>query len=569
MPNIFISYRREDAPASARLINERLTTWFGKGNIFMDVEQIALGDNWKNVLDQQVARCDAMLAVIGPHWLATANSEGRRRLDDPEDFVRWEIREALRRGKKVIPVLVDGAPLPDVRELPPDLAALAGLQAQTVTHAKFDKDVETLIEAVGREGPIIGIAAAFKHFADMGKATLVVTALVAAVVISLAWANIFDLLGLDTRTASFTMLLGDVIFEVPLNDELALVGIQPRPEEVNGLAPSRRSEYAKLIDILAQAGAKTVAFDIRLELPSEFDGELARSIHAASGRGTAVVFGFQELTGMEPAMPRELAKVAHVGLTCVGTKLDQAVFGTVALLRGERVYGSLPLEAAFAPSGIDRPPPHLEALQVRLPSGAGHWVRFSFLQRIALADADCPARAPGTEVARIIMRLSHRERLREPSRRFAMPAVLSGSIDPHVFSGKRVLVGAEHPLDSLATRMDVNGQRYGFEFHTDVINALLNDQAVRPMPFAAQWLMALLMIIFAAAYRLWRLGKPHRWDMLVLPAACMLYLAAAVILYAKLELIADGLYHISAFVMTWWVLAVLERRWFREKRTTA
>jgi CHASE2 domain-containing sensor protein len=146
---------------------------------------------------------------------------------------------------------------------------------------------------------------------------------------------------------------------------------------------------------------------------------------------------------------------------------------------------------------------------------------------------------------------------------------LAGSVDPQVFSGKRVLVGAEHPLDSLATRMDLNGQRFGFEFHADVINALLNAQAIRPMPLAAQWLMALLMIIFAAAYRLWRLDKPRRWDILVLAAACMLYLAAAVILYAKVELIADGLYHVSAFVMTWWVLGMLERRWFREKRTTA
>ena len=167
------------------------------------------------------------------------------------------------------------------------------------------------------------------------------------------------------------------------------------------------------------------------------------------------------------------------------------------------------------------------------------------------------------------MRLSHRERLREPSRRFAMPAVLTGSVDPHVFSGKRVLVGAEHPLDSLATRMDVNGQRYGFEFHADAINALLNDQAIRPMPLAAQWLMALLMIVAAAAYRLWRLDKSHRWDILVLAAACMLYLAAAVILYAKLALLVDGLYHIAAFVMTWWILALLERRWFREKYVAA
>ena len=72
MPTIFISYRRDDAPASARLIHEQLTNWFGRGNVFMDVEQIELGDDWKEVLRQRVTRCDAMLAVIGPRWLAAA-----------------------------------------------------------------------------------------------------------------------------------------------------------------------------------------------------------------------------------------------------------------------------------------------------------------------------------------------------------------------------------------------------------------------------------------------------------------------------------------------------------------
>ena len=105
MPNIFISYRRDDVPANARLVYERLREWFGENNSFMDVEQIALGDDWKHVRDQRVTRCDALLTVIGPHWLTVASSDGRRRLDDPEDFVRWEIREALTRRKRVIPVL--------------------------------------------------------------------------------------------------------------------------------------------------------------------------------------------------------------------------------------------------------------------------------------------------------------------------------------------------------------------------------------------------------------------------------------------------------------------------------
>jgi CHASE2 domain-containing sensor protein len=451
--------------------------------------------------------------------------------------------------------------------LPADLAPLAGLEAQIVTHAGFDKDVESLIEAVEGQGRIVSMAERFNRLARMGKAAVAVGALAAAVGISFGWANIFDVLGLDTRTAALTMLLGDILFEVPLSPELKLVGIRPGPDEANALAPSRRREYARLIDILAASGARTVAFDIRLEASSEFDDELVRSIRAASN--TVVIFGFQELQGMEPAVPPALAKVTHLGLTCVGAKLDEAVFGTVALRRDDRVYGSLPLEAAFAPSAIDWPPPRVDVLQLRFSSGGNQWVRFSFRQPIERADPDCPARAPHTEVARLIVRLSHRERLREPSRRFDMDAVLKGAVDGRVFSGKRVLVGAEHPLDALATRMDINGQRYGFEFHADVMNALLSNEAVRPVPFSAQWLMTLLMVAAAAAYRLWRLGKSHRADMLVLAAGCALYLAAAVILYARFGLLVDGLYHIAAFVVTWWLLAVLERRWFRGPRVAA
>ncbi len=252
-----------------------------------------------------------------------------------------------------------------------------------------------------------------------------------------------------------------------------------------------------------------------------------------------------------------------MGLTCVGAKLDRAVFGSVALLAGNHVYASLPLQAAFAPSAVDAPPPGADVLQIHFASGDSRWVRFSQRQPIAQADADCPARAAGTEVARIIMRLSHRERLRDPMRRVDMSALLGGTIGPRSFAGKHVLVGAEHPLDTLQTRMDINGFRYGFEFHADVVNALLNDQPIHPMPFSAQWLMALLMILIAAGYRLWRLSKPHRLDWLALTGGCIAYFAAAVVLYTRFGLLADGLYHVAAFCATWWILALLERRWSR------
>jgi hypothetical protein len=59
-----------------------------------------------------VGKCDALLAVIGKHWVSSADSQDRRRLDDPSDFVRIEIEAALQRNVPVIPVLVDGAAMP-------------------------------------------------------------------------------------------------------------------------------------------------------------------------------------------------------------------------------------------------------------------------------------------------------------------------------------------------------------------------------------------------------------------------------------------------------------------------
>jgi len=91
-------------------------------------------------------------------------------------------------------------------------------------------------------------------------------------------------------------------------------------------------------------------------------------------------------------------------------------------------------------------------------------------------------------MAWLIPRLSLRERLREALRRFAMSTALDGFVDAREFAGKRVLVGAQHPLDILAMHMDVSGWCYGIEFHADVVTALPGDQVPRPMPSAAQWL---------------------------------------------------------------------------------
>jgi len=127
--HIFISYRREETAYPAGWLYDRLVEHFGQGQIFKDVDSIALGDDFVEVITAAVARCDVLLALIGDRWLTITSEDGQRRLEDPGDFVRLEIEAALTRGIRVIPVLVDGARMPRAGDLPASLAKLVRRQA--------------------------------------------------------------------------------------------------------------------------------------------------------------------------------------------------------------------------------------------------------------------------------------------------------------------------------------------------------------------------------------------------------------------------------------------------------
>jgi hypothetical protein len=147
---VFISYRREDSGGFAGRIYDRLTSRLGRENVFFDVDTIPPGRDFVDVLSERVGKCDALLAVIGKHWVLSADSENRRRLDDPQDFVRIEIEAALTRNVPVIPVLVDGAAMPHPQDLPDSLTKLIRRQAVEVSHARFDSDAERLTEALSQ-----------------------------------------------------------------------------------------------------------------------------------------------------------------------------------------------------------------------------------------------------------------------------------------------------------------------------------------------------------------------------------------------------------------------------------
>ncbi len=142
---IFISYRRQDSAGYAGRLFDRLSNRFEQANIFMDIDTIELGVDFVQKIQEAVGDCDVLLAVIGPSWLNVTNMDGQPRLSDPNDFVRVEVLTALQRNIRVIPILVQGAQMPNERELPAELTALARRNGMGIEHASFDSDVNLLI----------------------------------------------------------------------------------------------------------------------------------------------------------------------------------------------------------------------------------------------------------------------------------------------------------------------------------------------------------------------------------------------------------------------------------------
>ena len=122
MPRIFLSYRRDDSADAAGRLHDRLDAHFGNDAVFMDVDRIPFGVDFRKHLDEAVGQCDILLAVIGEDWLDVRHPEGpragQRRLDDPADFVRIEIVSALAREIPDVPVLVGRARMPSEAEFP-------------------------------------------------------------------------------------------------------------------------------------------------------------------------------------------------------------------------------------------------------------------------------------------------------------------------------------------------------------------------------------------------------------------------------------------------------------------
>jgi dipeptidyl aminopeptidase/acylaminoacyl peptidase len=151
---VVLNYRRDDTAGHAGRLYESLAKRFGAKRVFMDIDKIEPGTPFPQVIERAVGSCDAFIALIGRRWLTITDEEGRRRLDDPEDFVRQEIQTAIWREVRLIPVLVQDAEMPSADRLPAALEPFAHRHALEIRDSSWRYDVERLIETlekVGRE----------------------------------------------------------------------------------------------------------------------------------------------------------------------------------------------------------------------------------------------------------------------------------------------------------------------------------------------------------------------------------------------------------------------------------
>jgi hypothetical protein len=147
---IFVSYRRQDTQSATGRLCDKLQAHFGHDQVFHDIESIDAGSSFPTIIASKIAESSVVLVMIGRHWLDAAGSDGQSRLLDPGDYVRLEVAAALQRGIPLIPVLVEGAAMPQASALPEPIAGLATRQAREITEQRWQYDSDLLVKAIER-----------------------------------------------------------------------------------------------------------------------------------------------------------------------------------------------------------------------------------------------------------------------------------------------------------------------------------------------------------------------------------------------------------------------------------
>lgn len=153
MTGIFINYRTDDSGFAAALIDSRLRMEFGEDVIFRDCRSLRPATDFPPELERRLRESTVVLALIGPRWLVLTDTAGVRRIDSPKDYVRRELRIALKQHKHVLPILLDNTSVPSAAQLPPDIAKLSNRQAMHLRGRHDRSDLDLLVTELATHVP--------------------------------------------------------------------------------------------------------------------------------------------------------------------------------------------------------------------------------------------------------------------------------------------------------------------------------------------------------------------------------------------------------------------------------
>ena len=156
---VFTNYRGEDSHRYGALLYTELARHFGEDLVFLDAQSIPPGTDFVKELLGRVRSARVLLAVIGQRWLTATDTTGRRRIDDPDDWIRRELAEAFAAGVRVIPILTDHAELPHEADLPSDIAALSRCQYRPLRRREPTSDLARIVADLTSLDPVLAAAA--------------------------------------------------------------------------------------------------------------------------------------------------------------------------------------------------------------------------------------------------------------------------------------------------------------------------------------------------------------------------------------------------------------------------
>ncbi|MEP7338859.1 MAG: toll/interleukin-1 receptor domain-containing protein [Acidobacteriota bacterium] len=188
--NIFISYRRAHTAGHTGRLYDRLRQHFGdKAAVFMDLDTLSPGEDVSTSIETAVGSCNALIVMVGDQWVSVKGTDGNPRLHNFDDYVRNEVAVALKRNILVIPVLVEGAPMPQAKELPPDLVKLVRLNALEISDGRWEHDTHRLIGRLEQELGVrqLAVASQAKPPLPIWKKPLVISAALALLLCLALW----------------------------------------------------------------------------------------------------------------------------------------------------------------------------------------------------------------------------------------------------------------------------------------------------------------------------------------------------------------------------------------------